>query len=569
MKRSASQVTSLVFALIIAFCTADCTADRATSQLAAGVPAAGMVGTGLEANGRAVRSAPAPTVLQKSGPLAAPGQPVPAPATATAPTAPPAAILPLSQQRQGKLESYILNNPSIQKAEQLRSDPRLNWLSMADRGDFLNEFGVLMFSQAVSSRDSLLARTHTLDNEEMEKTDRIFKFRDNAATFQTDQTALVAEIGEHNKKVAAYTSDLQTYGSDVANYNVSVANYTPRLADHDAQTAAHNAEVANYTVQCVGAPLPPGPYARCNAWQSTLNARKVVLDNWKAQLEVERARLSQVLSNLDMRKAALQKRYDDNTAHKAELDSKLAELEKRRTDLLAEQKKLTDWDTSMQPQWDFEVKLIDEWRAALDRFNTRLEQALSKAQKPTPPTTGFTGNWNPSDMKIFDASLKEVKDADLKNWIATTAGKDRFTADNFSPITASGSTIRFKNGFFDTNTTTATRVNLLVFEGGKVFWTTMQDKPLTSGETMGTWFVTYSGNHLSIIQSMREATYLNENLTKIHDFEDAHSTFGQVFRAVALQLSPPAGSDAKQQIEWNDVVSTFSAHIDPLLRGNP
>ena len=97
-------------------------------------------------------------MLPKPGALAAPKprSAVPAAAAPAAAPAAPRAMAPLQQERQGKLESYIRNNESVRKAERLRSDPRLNALPQQARADFLNEFGVLMFSKAVPSRDWLL-----------------------------------------------------------------------------------------------------------------------------------------------------------------------------------------------------------------------------------------------------------------------------------------------------------------------------------------------------------------------------------------------------------------------------
>jgi hypothetical protein len=331
---------------------------------------------GLEATGPEVKAAPAPEVMEKvvgltsSKPPAAP----PAPAMAPAPTA----IPPMSQERPGKLESYIRNNPSIRKAEQLRSDPRLNSLSQSVRGDFLNEFGTLMFSKAVSIRDSLLERTHAIDKEQMEMEDLSFQFRDDVATFRIDEAVLEAEILEHNRKVAAIANDVRSYENDVAIYNNSLADCAKRVADCESQVAAYNAEAANYSAQCLGAPLMPGPYARCTSWYGQLNSRKDFLETWKAQLSEERARLQRDFSSLNLRKSALQKRADEINVRKAAFDARSAALEKRRAQLLAEEKKLADWEVSIKPQWDFELKRINEWQALVDKFNTRLEKALSE-----------------------------------------------------------------------------------------------------------------------------------------------------------------------------------------------
>jgi len=85
-------------ALTIALCAAaDCDAQTP-----------GTAGTGLEATGPEVNSAPAATVLLDAG-------------------AAPAAVPPLANDRSGKLENYIRGNPSTRKAE-----PRL--AAGADKG---------------------------------------------------------------------------------------------------------------------------------------------------------------------------------------------------------------------------------------------------------------------------------------------------------------------------------------------------------------------------------------------------------------------------------------------------
>jgi chromosome segregation ATPase len=281
------------------------------------------------------------------------------------------------QERMGKLENYIRNNPTVRKAEQLRSDPRINALPPRMRADFLNEFGTLMFAEAVPSLDSLLERTRALDHDQMEMEDRIFKYRDAVVAFNMSSAALDAEIQEHNGKATAYAADLRRYESDLTGYRARLADFNARLNSHNAEAATHNAEVANYTAQCVGASLPPDAFARCRAWQQSLNSRAAVLNNRKAQLDAERTALAQEESGLSARRVALRVRADEINARKAELQSRMDAREKQRGELLAEEQKLKDWQTSIQPQWDFEIKHIDEWRALVDKFNERLEKALA------------------------------------------------------------------------------------------------------------------------------------------------------------------------------------------------
>ena len=117
----------------------------------------------------------------------------------------------------------------------------------------------------------------------MEKTNRSFKFREDVAVFGADEAILAREIEEHNKKTVAHASDVKAYEGDLASYNAALADYSGRLASHNAEAEAHNSEVAAYTAQCVGAPLPPGPFARCNSWQQSLNSRQGPLNSRKAR----------------------------------------------------------------------------------------------------------------------------------------------------------------------------------------------------------------------------------------------------------------------------------------------
>lgn len=403
MKKSVSQVAAGLLALAAILCVTAC-----ATEPPAGEPPAGAAETGLEANRPQIIEAPALPAMTPDHAFATPGPPMPVPAAAPAPAEipAPAAAPPLAQERSGKLANYILNNASIRKTQQLRSDPRLNLLPMAQRGDFLNEYGALLFSQAIPSRDSLLARTHDLDAEQMEMADRETKFEDAVVAYRMDEAVLSAKIDEYNKTLAVYTADLNKYRDDVAQHNRNESAYESRLAQYQPRVAAHNSEVANYGAQCTTAPLPPGPYEACVAWQRRLLDQKARLDAWKAQLDAERAGLEQTRASLNARGAALQQRAQAINTRKTDLDAQIAALEQRRLDLVAEQKKLTDWQATLQPKWDFELKLIDAWRADLDRFNARLEQALNQVH---PPQARSSDASSPGDKTSADAAPPSVK----------------------------------------------------------------------------------------------------------------------------------------------------------------
>lgn len=558
MKRTASKFFRRATLLAL------CVAGQAFGQ-----PAPGAAGTGLEATGPAVKSPPDAGPFSRPGALGASKLKPAASAPAAPPSAPSSmrASAPLQQDRTGKLESYIRNNEAARKAEGLRSDPRLNALSQQARGDFLNEFGVLMFSKAVPSRDSLLERTRALDKEQMEKTDRHFKFREDAAQFQTDEAILAREIEDHNKKANALAKDVQAYESDKSAFEAAASNYRGRLESHNADARAHAAEVASYTAACVGAPLPPGPYQRCVSWQQSLNSRRDSINARKAVLDAERDRLLQSESALKSRYAGLESRRREIDASKARLDPRYDANEKRRAELVAEEKKLADWDATLQPQWDFELKRINEWIALLERFNARLEQALARVPPPKPPTSPFTGSWSDGDRQIVNQSLNGLKDADLRKWIATRAELNRYKTDTFSPITANGSTLRFKDGFFQEQP--ARRENLIAFEAGKVFWNAMKERQVKDPAdpnrttTLEEWFSANANGR--VIAEMKKAKHGGVDFSQLGDI-DAPSQFGYMFRTQALQIAPPGGSSRQ---EWDRSTRAFRAVVNPLLHSSP
>ncbi|MBI2296297.1 MAG: hypothetical protein HYU76_09770, partial [Betaproteobacteria bacterium] len=82
----------------------------------------------------------------------------------------------------------------------------------------------------------------------------------------------------------------------------------------------------------------------------------------------------------------------------------------------------------------------------------------------------WTGNWDEKEKKLVNDALRGLKDGNLRNWITASAQLNRFKDNAFSPLTASGSVLRFKDGFFLGDITVANRENLIAFEAGKVFW---------------------------------------------------------------------------------------------------
>jgi len=179
----------------------------------------------------------------------------------------------------------------------------------------------------------------------------------------------------------------------------------------------------------------------------------------------------------------------------------------------------------------------------------------------------WSGNWNGGEKTLVQSALSTFQDAGLKNWIASVPQLNRYKNDNFDPVTANGTALRFKDDFFsDAKTNPARRDNLIAFEGGKVFWNMMKDRPVAGGRTLEAWFKSYIDQHQTALSEMKAARHQNgqysESLSYISDFIDPASQFGQVFRAQALNLEKPT----QAQTEWNAVLREFQAHVQPLLQ---
>jgi predicted nucleic acid-binding Zn-ribbon protein len=465
------------------------------------------------------------------------------------------------------LSHRIRENPSARRTEELRADPRLAWLSAEARAGFVAEYEALMTSRSAPSRDALLERARPIDEEVRAEAESRAKLRADLDGLDRADADLAAEVEAHNARVEAFDKDLKRHEAEVAEFQRQDADLATRVADYEAQTKAHNSEVASYTSQCVGAPLPPAAYARCNSWGATLNARKATLDAWMARLTEEVTALRERAAALNASAEALQKRSDQINTGKADLDGRLGTLAKRRLELGEEQKKLDERRSLLATKLEEETRGVDAWRALLDPFNVRLARALEQAEAPTPAGSRFVGSWKDEDKRTVGAAVGGVRDAEVRSWIVRTADLDRYTADTVSPVSANGSTLRFRDGFFDRATTRATRENLLAFEAGKVCWSVLQDKVLPDGRTVAAWFAGYAADHSAAIGAMRAAPHRDENLTRYADVVDTPSAFGHAFRAQALQLTRPP--NAGTQEAWNNAMKDFRDHVAPLLRERP
>jgi hypothetical protein len=187
--------------------------------------------------------------------------------------------------------------------------------------------------------------------------------------------------------------------------------------------------------------------------------------------------------------------------------------------------------------------------------------AVSQAQ---PLGIDFTGTWSDREKGVVSDLLRGFKDESLRDWIEAQAEANRFKANNFGSISVNGSTLRFRDGFFQEKP--ARRENLLAFEAGKAFWNSNKDRQLGDGKTLESWFFAYSAVHGSVITDMKVAKNQGgDDLSTLGDF-DAVSQFAYMFRAQALQLARPAAARSSQK-EWESVSKEFRARIAPLSRG--
>jgi|GEM_PF-6239984 len=220
--------------------------------------------------------------------------------------------------------------------------------------------------------------------------------------------------------------------------------------------------------------------------------------------------------------------------------------------------------------------LKDEQDRLVER-NKAIEALLAEVPSPNEPDItpkeqpditpshepDWTGKWDKTERKAVTNALNGFQNTELKNWITGNVHFERFARDNFSPITANESTLRFKAGFFSKDRTDDDRASLLSFEAGKVFWNEMKDKAIKpGGETLEHWFNNYG--HSSVTEEMQAAPHHKSKLSGLGDLDTA-SQFAYIFRAKAIELDKPRDPTARQQ--WNAVLRDFDTHIGPLLEG--
>jgi len=262
----------------------------------------------------------------------------------------------------GKLEAYITYNPSVQRAKQFRFDPGFEKLPAAQKNDFLQEWGLLMFSKAVPSRDLLIDEARPLDEEQKDYAAEVRRLEQEKYDIEVVENDLEYRFAELKKQIDPFNVERRDNDDAIAKHNVEVKS-------HESAIAAYNGEVSRYPSECLGGPLDPGPYQRCVAWKNALDQRAAQLNARSENLTREAAVLNRKRSELDIRAGLLNKRRN-------ELLGVRDALEQRRTKYAADVKHVEDWTVTLNQSWDFEKKRIEAWIVELDKFNAKLAKAL-------------------------------------------------------------------------------------------------------------------------------------------------------------------------------------------------
>ncbi|HRH97153.1 MAG TPA: hypothetical protein PLB55_14525 [Prosthecobacter sp.] len=212
-------------------------------------------------------------------------------------------------------------------------------------------------------------------------------------------------------------------------------------------------------------------------------------------------------------------------------------------------------------------KLASETAAcsiAVKKFNAELEALVASTSKNDPAASSGSRNWSAPENKKVLAALEAFKDAELREWIEHQAPKDRVpgTPSSLPPaasdmISANGTMLTFKDGFFDPRASDVKRENLLAFEAGKVLWAVNMTSKVEQGRSLEDWFKDFLHKNPGLVEEMKAARHQGEGLSDLGDLADTQSQFAHVFRAKALGLG-----SKERQLE----LTLFKNKISPLLK---
>ncbi|MBE7494369.1 MAG: hypothetical protein HS117_05460 [Verrucomicrobiaceae bacterium] len=201
--------------------------------------------------------------------------------------------------------------------------------------------------------------------------------------------------------------------------------------------------------------------------------------------------------------------------------------------------------------------------AAVKKFNADVEALVPSPPAGDPSAASWTGHWEVAENKKALAALSAFKDARLKEWVEQKAPKDRVpgTPSSLPPaasdmISANGTLLTFKNGFFDSRASDAKRENLLAFEAGKVLWSAGMTRKVDQDRSLENWFKDFLRANPGLVEELKAEQHQGEGLSELGDLADTQSQFAHVFRAKALGL----GSKERQS-----ALALFENKISPLL----
>ncbi|MDZ4404555.1 hypothetical protein [Prosthecobacter sp.] len=211
-------------------------------------------------------------------------------------------------------------------------------------------------------------------------------------------------------------------------------------------------------------------------------------------------------------------------------------------------------------------KLAEEAKScsiAVKKFNAEVEALTASPSTRDQAAASWSRQWNAAENKKVLTALEAFKDAKLREWIENKAPKDRVpgTPSSLPPaasdmISANGTMLTFKDGFFDQRASDTKRENLLAFEAGKVLWSANMTGKVDQSQSLEDWFKGFLRTNPGLVEELKAARHQGEGLSDLGDLADAQSQFAHVFRARALGL----GSKERQS-----ELNLFKNKISPLL----
>jgi hypothetical protein len=199
----------------------------------------------------------------------------------------------------------------------------------------------------------------------------------------------------------------------------------------------------------------------------------------------------------------------------------------------------------------------------IEKFNAELKTAVA-ANAGAP---GWPGTWPEKEKDEVTAMLGRIPRTEYREWLKAKAEKIRVAAPTDSVptsvvatsgmISANGTQLTFKNAFFEKQVGGNQRLNLLAFEGGKVFWAMHKGDTLSNGQTLEEWHAKFVNANPGLLDSLKKAKHAGYSLSELGDLADSQSQFAHVFRAAALGMKAP---------QWRSELETFHDQIAPFLK---